>query len=249
LETINQQANITADWPGRLPSFAEGLLYHKGLIDDSPMASYLNNYFANFTQVEKKLVVSAVDVETGLYKTFTEAVGLGNLATVIRASASIPFIFEPTPFNGSLYMDGGTTWNINLKDAVDRCLELVDDEAHVVLDVAITEAVHIPLWNETGCSATNFWRKHQIQRYYGKMNDVIEFAKARPHVNYRHFFQPAESLGHAWDEMKFDNATTWTFQQTGRDDAKQAINSANDPTESIPLHTFERVLTNHLTNN
>jgi predicted acylesterase/phospholipase RssA len=107
------------------------------------MTAYLDSYFKNFTTIERKLVVSAVDVNTGSYTTFTEEVGLEDLGTVIRASASIPFVFEPTAYRGGLYMDGGTTWNINLKDAVDRCLEVVDDESHVVLDIVMTEFINL----------------------------------------------------------------------------------------------------------
>jgi predicted patatin/cPLA2 family phospholipase len=104
--------------------------------------------------------VSAVDVSTGAYRIFTEQVGLDNLSTVIKASTSIPFLFEPTVFNGTIYIDGGTAWNLNLKDAVDRCLEVVPDESRIILDVIITEALDLPQWNSTGHSLTNLWRRH-----------------------------------------------------------------------------------------
>jgi len=128
-------------WPGLLPGPVEGLLYHKGLYDESPFTDYLNDYFGNFTAIEKKVVLSAVDVESGAYHPFDESIGIDNLGTIIRASASIPFAFEPTEFEGHMYMDGGTVWNVNLKDAVDKCLEIVPDEEHVVLDIAITEFI------------------------------------------------------------------------------------------------------------
>jgi len=40
-------------------------------------------------------------------------------------------------------MDGGTVWNLNLIDAVDKCLEIVDDQEHVVLDVIMTEFLEL----------------------------------------------------------------------------------------------------------
>lgn len=175
------------------------------------MTAYLDSYFKNFTAIERKLVVSAVDVNTGSYTTFTEEVGLEDLGTVIRASASIPFVFEPTAYRGGLYMDGGTTWNINLKDAVDRCLEVVDDESHVVLDIVMTEFINLKKWKSSGKPLTNFWRSHQIKKFYHVMNDVVEFAKSRPKVNYRHFFKPDKKFGGWWSELKFDNSTTWDF--------------------------------------
>ena len=34
-------------------------------------------------------------------------------------------------------MDGGTVWNTNLVSAVDRCLEQVDDESQIIIDIAL----------------------------------------------------------------------------------------------------------------
>ena len=186
--TVTSPKDTLAPWPGKLPGPVEGLLYHKGLYDESPMTNYLNDYFTNFTDIGKKLVISAVDVESGEYTSFTENVGLENLGTIIRASASIPFAFEPTHFQDHWYMDGGTVWNVNLKDAIDRCLEVVDDEEHVVVDVAITEWLTLDEKEKSGKTYDNFSRQRAIRKYYKTMNDVAEFARSRPLVNYRHFF-------------------------------------------------------------
>ena len=34
-------------------------------------------------------------------------------------------------------MDGGVGWGVNLESVIDRCLEIVEDESQIVLDVAI----------------------------------------------------------------------------------------------------------------
>ena len=207
--TQTTPADTLAKWPGVLPSPVEGLLYHQGLYDNSPMAAYLDEYFTNFTKIEKKVVISAVDVESGMYHPFDESIGLENLGTIVRASSSIPFAFPPTPFEGHMYMDGGTVWNINIKDAVDKCLEIVPDQEHVVVDVAITEFLSMEQLNKTGNSMDNFWRQRAIRKYYKTMNDVAEFMRSRPDVNYRHFFKPSQSLGGWRQELDFRNETTW----------------------------------------
>ena len=53
------------------------------------------------------------------------------------ASASIPFAFPPAHYNNSYYIDGGSTWNINIDSAIQRCLEIVDDPAKITVDVMI----------------------------------------------------------------------------------------------------------------
>jgi hypothetical protein len=108
-------------------------------------------------------------------------------------------------------MDGGTVWNTDLKDAIDRCLEMVEDEEHIVLDIAITEYVYLPVWEKPCKTLTNFIRSKRIKSYQHKLNDITEFAKSRPNVNYRHFFKPQHELGSHRQELKFGNETTWKF--------------------------------------
>lgn len=242
--TITTPEDTMAPWPGRLPGPVEGLLYHKGLYNEEPMEEYLNDYFADFDGIQKMVVLSAVDVESGVYTPFDESVGIENLGRVTRASTSIPFAFEPTNFNGRWYMDGGTVWNINIKDAIDKCLTIVDDQEHVVLDAVITEFLDLEELEETGKAYNNFKRKRDIGKYYKTMNDITEAMRARPHVNYRHFFQPSESLGGARTELDFRNVTTWKFQEVGRSDAYAALNGGERPAKSEETAALEHTFTN-----
>jgi predicted acylesterase/phospholipase RssA len=193
--TIVTPLDVVAPWPGPLYGIVNGLRHEAGLFDNSPMGDYLDAYFADFEKIEKKVVISAVDVNTGIYHPFDESEGLENLGTISQASASIPFAFAPTPYKGSLYMDGGTVWNINIEDAINKCLEIVPDEEHVVLDVAITEFLNMTQLDETGTTMDNMHRVRSIHSYYGTMNDVAEQVRSRPNINYRHFFKPSQYLG------------------------------------------------------
>ena len=50
----------------------------------------------------------------------------------------MPGIFPPVSFDGHLLMDGGTVYNINVEQAIDRCREIVsDDDSKIVLDILI----------------------------------------------------------------------------------------------------------------
>ena len=74
--------------------------------------------------VQRKIVVAAVDVNTGEYVTFTEENSAPEeLPQRCLASASIPFVFPHQHIGEYVLMDGGTVWNINLASAVDRCRE------------------------------------------------------------------------------------------------------------------------------
>jgi len=53
-------------------------------------------------------------------------------------------------------------------------------------------------------------RAFQIHRTNKKTNDILEFKRAFPDVNFRYYFEPEDgTLTSGKDELKFDNATTY----------------------------------------
>ncbi len=57
----------------------------------------------NIEELDKKLIIVATDLKTGEEVVFTE----GAIHTAIRASISIPGVFEPVEHNGRILVDGG----------------------------------------------------------------------------------------------------------------------------------------------
>ncbi len=89
-------------------SFGNGLF--KGAKLHTFLASHLP---ATFAELEKPMVISTTDVETG------EEVFIfrGDLITAIRASSCFPGAFEPVVFNGRTLADGGIVNNIPVNAA------------------------------------------------------------------------------------------------------------------------------------
>lgn len=74
------------------------------------------------------MTASCVDVNTGNYHLMNET--SDNIVKVVVSSASIPFAFPTQEWpDGVVCMDGGTTWNLNLVSAIERCREIVDDDS------------------------------------------------------------------------------------------------------------------------
>jgi len=81
------------------------------------------------------------------------------VAYAAKSSASIPFVFPPTHFkNRGTFMDGGTVYNVNMEAAVRQCMELVDDESKITVDVYICGA---PTLDQDKAYVTN-----SIENYY-----------------------------------------------------------------------------------
>ncbi|MDR0649075.1 MAG: patatin-like phospholipase family protein [Synergistaceae bacterium] len=89
-----------------------------GLLPASSLVSFLTKYTGHihttdFDSLSVPFACVATDLSTG------EAVVLrrGNLASSIRASASIPGVLEPWPLNGKLLVDGGLAANLPVEIA------------------------------------------------------------------------------------------------------------------------------------
>ena len=102
--------------------------------------------------------VSCVNVNTGNYHIFDET--YDDFVGAVVGSAAMPFIFphENLEVDGTsvVCMDGGTAWNVNLKSAVDRCLEAVGDESLIDLDVIMAGDHELAPYKNT----TNTWGNH-----------------------------------------------------------------------------------------
>ena len=104
-------------------------------------------------------------------------------------------------------MDGGTVWNTNLVSAVERCREIVDDDSEIILDVIMCSRNELTKVNSTGLTISNFMRYLEISGFYGEANDVVEFFKANPNVNFRYLFMPTEPFN--VNPLIFDNSTMY----------------------------------------
>lgn len=75
---------------------------------------------------ERRLLITAVDVETGEFRVFDRESGV-DLAHAVAASCSVPGIFPPVTIDGRRYMDGGmrSVANADLAEGCDPVLVLV----------------------------------------------------------------------------------------------------------------------------
>lgn len=168
--------------------------------------------FANFTEgIQRELIVTAVNVETGLYTQFDNSQPAEQWPLAVKASSSIPFVFPPQKINDTYFMDGGTVWNTNLVSGVHKCREFGYDDDKIIVDILNCDAYSLKQLNETSHNALeNYMRAFQTHRMHKKTNDILEFKRAFPDVNFRYYFEPEEgTLTSGKDELKFDNATTY----------------------------------------
>ena len=90
------------------------------------------------------------------------------------SSASVPFIFPPHHYNGTYFIDGGSTWNINIDSAVQRCLEVVDDPSKITVDVMICGNSSLSALDEEENTAYgNYMRERDLRDYYVNYDSIF----------------------------------------------------------------------------
>jgi hypothetical protein len=139
------------------------------------------------------------------------------------ASGSIPVVFPPRYFQGNYYMDGGTTWNLNISSAVNGCKSLGFDEEKIIVDIFIcTSGLYISPEEETGNTIANFLRGRAIRKHASGRDAIQTQLAAFPKVQWRYLITQFEPYG-GLDELNFNNDMTWPLQLKGRDQAKDAL--------------------------
>ncbi|MDR1021975.1 MAG: patatin-like phospholipase family protein [Prevotellaceae bacterium] len=100
------------------PSF-NGALFHTTFIKQ--MLDHLIPNNNTFESLQKKMYVCISNLNTAKY----EIVGSGSLKDKIVASASIPFVFEPSVIGNFTYVDGGLTNNLPVEPLLDSCKYII----------------------------------------------------------------------------------------------------------------------------
>ncbi len=94
-----------------------------GLLDLDNLERKLKKRLAakTFEELKIPLYVAASNLRTG----YVEYLGAGPLATAVKASSSIPFLFEPVEIGGQKYCDGGLLDNLPYAPLKGKCETII----------------------------------------------------------------------------------------------------------------------------
>lgn len=107
-------------------------------------------------------------------------------------------------------MDGGTIWDVDPISAINQCLELVDNEADIIVDVAICGDDTVVEHDKTAKNSLyELFRAHSIHSVSHSTDSIADARRAHPDVNWRHLFLEESPIVVSID---FRNETTWPYQ-------------------------------------
>lgn len=82
-------------------------------------------------------------------------------------------------------------FNVNMVSAIKYCRSKGFSDKDIVVDIINAETYSAGPYdgNQT---IHNFMRYRNIKQYYKSMNDIVEFLRAFPSIDFRFFFSPSE---------------------------------------------------------
>lgn len=184
------------------------------MYDTSPALEYFADVLSRFPEgYKKKVSIGATNINTGSFDVFDQDnTEFSDLKYAAIASASVPYVWNPTAFRNSYYQDGGIAWNINIDSAIKQCMDVVNDPSEIIVDVLICFDPEISKEEKTGWTALgNLLRARGIHKYTDAVNSIDEEMRAYPDVTYRHLFLNFNATG-GLDMLDFSNSTTWDLQ-------------------------------------
>lgn len=188
-----------------------GLLWKTGVVNTEPFEKYALKYFNdNGGKIHRRVNVASADANSGSYHLWNETEPLFSKAAV--SSASIQFIFPAQKWDdGTVAMDGGVIWGINIATAINRCKEIVDDDSQIIVDIIMCSARgELDKQKKLGTTRANYLRFEEIQKYNDGKNDVFEAKQSFPKVNFRYYVEPTAEIPGGLDLINPDNSTvTW----------------------------------------
>ena len=107
-------------------------------------------------------------------------------------------------------MDGGTVYNVDPISAVDQCLEIVDSEEDIIMDILFCRDYELEKDEALGKNSIwEFFRGRQIHSFTTDPDSIADVQRAYPNIDYRHLFLEMNDIIVALD---FRNQTTWPYQ-------------------------------------
>lgn len=198
-----------------------------------PFLAFIQQIIANFDQFYRKITVSALNVNEGVIEYFTdENLAKDEFHKAAFSSTCIPGAFpnyhwEQPDGTFKNYSDNFMLTNVNTESVITRCLELVDDESKITIDVLLLGEMkdieiydyHDPnAWdwqNQSWNALGYFMRARDIGYIYSNSNSIFKDIDQHPNVNWRYIVQQENALN-GTGQLFFSPETTWPLQEEGR---------------------------------
>lgn len=214
-----QASDIYTDWTGGI---IDGLIFRPSLYDTTPLYNFLKDHFTR--PVQRKLSIGACNANNGSFVRFNEDLSKEDLIIAVRASSAMPMIFPYVNFMGDTYIDGGSVQNLDVAGAVERCREITDNMADIIVDVILCTGSHLPDVDQSQDKTLQMLSRYlQINSYQSALDDLLHAKVDFPNLNFRYVIIPTVKLPSGEIPLGFDKAQLQEMIDIGMQDAEDRI--------------------------
>ena len=139
-----EDASETELYKNWLGGVARGLFFEGGVYNSAPMEKFLESQFSDVS-MNRMMDIGITNLVDGSYRDFSEKniTAGANLIDAMYASLSVAGFFPPADVLNGYFFDGSAVWDIDIFNAVNRCVDAGFPEENIVVDVILTSAANL----------------------------------------------------------------------------------------------------------
>lgn len=169
-----------------------------GILNDAPALDLMKSVISVKSEYAKRVTICTNDVNVGEWYCYNQTnSNYEDLYNISMSSSSIPGVFPPQHFEGHVFMDGGTQWDVNFYSAVQQCVgHLGYDMSNYTREVLENISVDIAMCgydlpngqNVTGNNAIqNYMASMNLKSYWTSVNNIEKQLRAYDGVNINYY--------------------------------------------------------------
>ena len=217
------EKDVFTNWPGGI---LEGLFLKQGVFDNSNLFQFFREKLAG-KEILKKISLGVADMDTAKYVSCDynyTALTDGYVDDVI-ASTAMPLAFPALLKEGMTLLDGGVVWSLDLLNPIRRCLEVVESEKDIIVDIIMTSETHMRTVEDLKRYSTfdHFRRGQEIKSFFKAMKNLNRTTIAHPDVTFRYILAPSETLTINPLPLDFSKKHLEYCMEVGKRDAEAAL--------------------------
>ena len=149
-------------------------------------------------------------------------------------------------YNGMVLVDGGTAWNVDLPSAINRCFEVVDDPADIIVDVILCNGRNISdyeLNNDEDLKTFQVYtRVNDINDYYSFMTNIARQVEEVPEVTLRSVIYPSDGLSKSLIPIDFDPDQIADLLELGQKDGREQFGNYVQVEETVAYALYIKAM-------
>ena len=173
-----------------------GLLFESGLVDTSPERKLIEVPYTYYGHhLFRAASYGATNVNEGKYHKSLNEMNDSNLIDWVMCSSAIAAFFPAQKCNNEYYIDGGTTYGIDLETPVQICRDLGYEDEDIIVDVMPLSTSEIIYTNCTQLNSLEMsWRARHIHEIVKKRHALQDSYYYYNKVKWRYLIGPNRTL-------------------------------------------------------